>query len=281
MERCGIILKKEIIMRVINLASGSKGNCSFIEAGDTKVLLDAGLSLIEIEKRLALIGEKPENIDAIIISHEHTDHIKGFYGFLKKYRARGYIHEEVYKVVEKNLSKVKDKLSFISIYPFNIHSLRVIPFSLPHDSVFCLGFVFEYKNKRVAFATDLGYMPPLALETMFGASLVYIESNHDRKMLGGCKYPYIVKKRIMSEHGHLSNDQAAAVILELAKRGTKYFVLSHISENSNTLELAYLTSAKVLEKNGFKLEKDVYLRYSRADRPGNNFYFGENDERNQ
>ena len=270
---------KDEIMRVINLASGSKGNCSFISAGSTKLLVDAGLTLVEIERRLDIIKEKPEEIDAILITHEHIDHIKGFVTFLKKYKARGYVHKTVFDAIRKEIpDSIIDKVSIIEEYSFSINEIRVIPFSLPHDSVFCLGYVFEYMSKKVAFVTDLGYLPTTARDLLYGCQLVYIESNHDKKMLMACKYPYIVKKRIGGDNGHLSNEQASQIILDLARRGTKYFVLSHISENSNTIEMAYLTTARVLEDSGFVLEKDVYLRYSRQDRPGNNFYFGEENE---
>lgn len=266
-------------MRVINLGSGSKGNCSFISAGKTKILLDAGFTVAEIERRLEIIKENPEEIDAILITHEHSDHIKGFVTFLKKYKARGYIHKKVFEEIKNNIPEnIIDKISIIEEYSFSINEIRVVPFSLPHDSVFCLGYMFEYLSKKVAFVTDLGYLPTIARDLISGCSLIYIESNHDKKMLMACSYPYIVKKRISGDNGHLSNEQASQIILDLAKKGTKYFVLSHISENSNTLETAFLTTARVLEDFGYVLEKDVFLRYSRQDRPGNNFYFGEENE---
>ncbi len=260
-------------MRVINLASGSKGNCTFIEAGNTRILLDAGLSVAEINRRLELIGEKPENIDAVLLTHEHTDHIKGFNAFLKKYNARGYVHE----LVAENLKDTLDmnKISTITNYSFGINDVRIMPFDLPHDSISCLGYMIEYKSNKVSFATDLGYMPERAMKIIKGSALVYIESNHDKKLMRDCKYPYIVKQRIMGDRGHLSNEQASNIIIELAKSGTKHFVLSHISENSNTLEQAFLTNARALEEAGFSLEKDVFLRYSRQDKPGNNYRFGE------
>lgn len=262
-------------MRVVNLASGSKGNCSFIEAGVTKILIDVGLSLKEIEKRLRLIGEEPENIDIILITHEHIDHIKGFSSFLKKYKARGYIHELVYNELKDSLGADLDKLSLINNYSFNVNDVKILPFDLPHDSINCVGYTIEYQNSKVSFVTDLGYLPNDAMKEIKGSQLVYIESNHDVKLMRDCKYPYIVKQRIMGDKGHLSNNQASQIILELARNGTRHFVLSHISENSNTIESAYVTSAKVLEDAGFILEKDVFLRYSRQDRPGNNYKFGE------
>jgi len=265
-------------MRVINLASGSKGNCTFIEAGGVKILIDAGLSVVELVRRLDLIGEKPDNIDAILLTHEHSDHIKGMTGFLKKYRARCYVHEKVAERLQESWKISEDKISKISHYSFSLNELRIIPFDLPHDSISCLGYMLEYKSKRVTFATDLGVMPLSVLELIKGSSLVYIESNHDKKMLDACHYPYIIKQRIKSDKGHLSNEQASAILIELAKSGTKYFVLSHLSENSNTIEQAYLTNARALENAGFVLEKDVFIRYSRQDRPGNNFIFGDNNE---
>lgn len=262
-------------MRVINLASGSKGNCTFIEAGQTKILVDVGLSISETVKRLEMIGEQPENIDAILITHEHTDHIKGFASFLKKFNVRGYVHELVVEKFKDSLKLNLDKVSLINKYSFSINDVKVQPFDLPHDSISCLGYSVEYKLNKVSFVTDLGYMPTIAMEIVKGSQLIYIESNHDVKLLRNCQYPYIVKQRIMGDNGHLSNEQASKIVVELAKSGTKHFVLSHISENSNTIEHAYLTNAKALESAGFLLEKDVFLRYSRQDKPGNNYKFGE------
>ena len=262
-------------MRVVNLASGSKGNCTFVEAGETKILIDAGLTVVEIVRRLEIIGERPENIDAILLTHEHSDHIKGFVNFLKKYNKRGYVHKDVYDKLGETLKLDLDKLSLITNYSFNINDVLVMPFDLPHDSVNCLGYSIEYKNNKVSFVTDLGFMPEIALKIVKGSALVYIESNHDKKMLRDCHYPYIIKQRIMGDNGHLSNEQAAKIITILAEYGTKHFVLSHISENSNTLDKAYVTNAKALSDAGFILEKDVFLRYSRQDRPGNNYKFGE------
>ena len=262
-------------MRTITLASGSKGNCTYIEAGKTKILLDAGLTVVEIVRRLELIGEKPENIDAILLTHEHSDHIKGFAGFIKKYNARGYVHEEVVEKTKDNLKFNLDKISQISKYSFGINDVRILPFDLPHDSINCVGYMIEYKSNKVSFVTDLGYMPASVMEIIKGSALIYIESNHDKKLMRDCQYPFIVKQRIMGDNGHLSNEQAATAIVELARSGTKHFVLSHISENSNTIEKAYLASARALEEAGFCLEKDVFLRYSRQDKPGNNYRFGE------
>ena len=267
--------KKDEKMRVVNLASGSKGNCTFIEAGNTKILLDAGLSVSEIVKRLEIVGEKPENIDAILLTHEHSDHIKGFAGFIKKFKARGYIHEKVFEKLGENLKLNIDKVSLINQYSFGLNEVRIFPFDLPHDSINCLGYTLEYKGNKVSFVTDLGYMPETVKEGIRGSALIYIESNHDKKLMRDCHYPYIVKQRIMGDKGHLSNEQAASIIVELAKYGTKHFVLSHISENSNTIESAYLETARALEDAGFQLEKDVFIRYSRQDRPGNNYKFGD------
>ena len=262
-------------MRIINLASGSKGNSSLIEAGNVKILLDAGLTLANLAERLQSVGTKPEEIDAVIITHEHSDHIKGFVNFLKKYPARGYVPKQIVQSFLGDMpSEVKDKVIEAEEFDFRVGDIVVRPFSLPHDSIVCFGYSFEYQDKKVSFATDLGFMPESAMQKILGSNLVYIESNHDKNLLFACpKYPYIVKRRIASENGHLSNEQCGEVVSRLAKAGTKYFVLSHLSENTNTIEKAYVASAKALENAGFILERDVFLRYSRQDRPGNNFYF--------
>lgn len=266
-------------MRIVNLGSGSKGNSTFLQTKDAKILLDVGFTLSELTKRLKEIGEAPENIDAVIITHEHSDHIKGLKTFLKRYKPLCYIHEAIVNdCLGECEQEVLDRVVKITSYSFGVGDVRIMPYTLPHDSKICLGFTFSVGNRKIAIATDLGYMPEALQDAMMGSDLVYLESNHDKKMLMGCAYPYIVKQRIMGDNGHLSNKQAADVIVKLANGGTRYFVLSHLSENSNTPELAYLESAKALENAGFMLEKDVYLRYSRQDKSGNNFYFNESEE---
>lgn len=262
-------------MRVINLASGSKGNSTLIDSGKMKVLLDVGLSLLNLEKRLELVQEKAENIDAIVITHEHSDHIHCLVQFLKKYKAIAYVPAQIVNGFLKDVPEnVRGKIVEMKGYDFSIGDISVCPFALPHDSIVCYGYSFICEGKKVSFATDLGFMPENVLEKIARSNLVYIESNHDKKMLLGCaKYPYITKQRILGEYGHLSNEQCSKAIVCLANMGTKYFVLSHLSENTNTIEQAFVTNAKALENAGFVLEKDVFLRYSRQDRPGNNFYF--------
>lgn len=266
-------------MLVINLASGSKGNETYFEAGQTKILIDVGLSLRETEARFAMIEKKLTDIDAILITHEHTDHIYGLAQVMKRCNARVYVPRRCLNFMRLE-PELLERVSPIDCYNFHVNDVNIVPFALPHDSVDCYGYILEYKGKKVSIATDLGYMSENILNLLYGTNLMFIESNHDKKMLMGCKYPYTLKQRILSEHGHLSNDQAAEVILKMAERGTKHFVLSHISQNSNTAELAFLCSARVLEEAGYVLEQDVYLRYSRQDRPGNKFLFGEDDERN-
>lgn len=266
-------------MRVVNLASGSKGNCTFIEAGSTKILVDVGLSLKEIEHRLSLIGENISQIDSVLITHEHSDHIKGLAAVIKNTNARIYIHKRVVsEVLSFDQQTLDTRISQIQELPFHINDCLVVPFALRHDSLCCLGFRIEHGGRSVVIATDLGCMSTTILDIMSGADLVFIESNHDKSMLLGCHYPYYLKQRILSDDGHFSNAQAAATIVQLAKRGTKHFVLSHISQNSNTVELALLESANALENAGFVLEKDVFLRYARQDRPGNNFILGDKNE---
>ena len=262
-------------MRVVNLASGSKGNSTLIDSGKIKVLLDVGLSLVALEERLELVNEKAENIDAIVITHEHSDHIHCLENFLKKYNAIAYVPSEIVNGFLKDIPEsVREKIVEMKGYDFTIGDISVRPYALPHDSIVCYGYSFVCGDKKVSFATDLGFVPENVLEKIAQSNLVYIESNHDKKVLLGCaKYPYITKQRILGEHGHLSNEQCSKAIVSLAKLGTKYFVLSHLSENTNTVEIAYITNAKALENAGFVLEKDVFLRYSRQDKPGNNFYF--------
>ena len=262
-------------MKIVSLASGSKGNAYFLEAGNTKVLIDCGLSLKKLEERLQNIGESASNIDYVLISHEHSDHIQGLEAFYKKYKKPIYSNYMSAEYIVKLKPSLDGHIFTFSSETFKVGDVEVLPIQVSHDSVYCTAFKLSYGDNNVAIVTDIGVFENSLYDLLCGCKVIYIESNHDEVMLKNCAYPYIIKKRIASDLGHLSNLDCARAIINLYKSGTKFFVLSHISENSNTYEKAYITIANFLLENGVDADKDLTIRFAHQDKVGNNFILGD------
>lgn len=271
-------------MRIVNLASGSKGNSTFIGYGDDKVLIDVGISERRIKQELNEIGEKLEDIRAILITHEHSDHIKSLEGLAKKYNFEIFVHEDLLGSSFINRINFKEgKLKTFSDKKFAVGEIEFTPFGLSHDAIFTVGFVANVSKSKakVGFITDTGYAGSSAVKALTGVKMVFIESNYDEKMIDSGNYPYLVKQRIKSEFGHLSNTQSLELADKLYKLGTKCFILSHISENNNTNEIAYSNYANFFESQGLCLDKDVIIRLSFANRRSNNFILNEEFSENE
>lgn len=239
-------------MRIVNLSSGSDGNLTYIETQSTKILVDAGLSCREIENRLALLNVKGDEINAILVTHEHCDHIKGLNNFASKFTTRIYAHNDEWEILSSKLNKIKDSQKhFFNSFPFDINDLHISAFKLPHDSVCCVGFTIENNNKKVSLLTDLGDIDTGILQNVLGSQLVYLEANHDIELLkNNINYPATLKQRILSKVGHLSNIASAEAISLLAQNGTRQIVLSHLSKENNDPILAYMTIKDYLLSKG-------------------------------
>lgn len=248
-------------MRVCNLGSGSDGNLTYIETAGAKILLDAGLSAAEIKKRLALLNVLPEEINAVLITHEHSDHIKGLDVFARKYGTKIYVHTKGYKALSEKLKRANElKFVLFDDLDFYINDLKVTNFSLPHDSAYCSGYSFLENQKKVSILTDLGYTNSEVLSKISGSTLVYLEANHDVEMLkNNPKYPLMLKQRILGKNGHLSNISAAEVIKNLVYGGTKQIMLSHLSTENNTPSIAYNTICEYLKKYGIEEGKNIRI----------------------
>jgi len=245
-------------VRVCNLASGSKGNCAYIESDTTKLIVDMGVTAKYVVDNLTELNVKPESIDAILITHEHSDHIKGIATFAKKYSTR-ILCAEVLK--ECLISQLIGCEHLIDTYSgdFYVGDLRVVPFPVSHDSVACFGYRIIDGDASVSFVTDLGHCPENVFKFIKSSAVVYLEANYDPEMLFACHYPPFLKKRIMGNSGHLSNKDCALVAEKLAYSGTRQIVLSHISENSNTQFLAYTTVKNYLESKGIIVGQNIRL----------------------
>ena len=262
-------------MRVLSLASGSKGNCYYVEAADAHVLVDCGLSLKMTEERLRSAGVDPSVIDCVVISHEHSDHVKGLPAFFKKHKPKIFCNYISAEKIEGLYPELKGNISTFDNEKLFWNGLEIEPIEVSHDSTFCTSFKLSVGQAAISIVTDLGFVDSGILNVISGSKVIFLESNHDEHMLKTCAYPSIVKSRIAGRTGHLSNSQAGNAMVELFRNGTTHFVLSHISENSNTYEKAYITIANILSSNGIDPEKDVVIRFAHQHRIGNNFLLGE------
>lgn len=246
-------------MRIINLASGSDGNLTYIESEHQKILLDDGLSCNETTKRLDIIGVKPYQIDAILISHEHSDHIKGVDLLSSKYNIPVYAHSEVWISLDDKLKKVASKNRRMFDGKFTLLDIDIDPIEVPHD-VKCYGFSFSQKDKKISVVTDLGHLNEKILKSISESQIVYLEANYDRDMLyNGTKYPLSLKRRIDGPSGHLSNLDSSKAVDFLARTGTRQIILSHLSKENNSPTLAYTYISNEIAKNGIKEGEDIRI----------------------
>jgi len=241
-----------VSLKISVLGSGSSGNCTFVSTSKTRILLDAGLSRVQTGKRLSIIGESLENIDGLILSHEHVDHVHGLGSLLAKQSIPLYIAEGTSEVIQP---KPWNKIETIKAgHPFWLGDLKVSPFSIPHDAVDPLAFTFEAEGMKIAHITDLGYMTELVRQRLRGCDIIVLESNHDLEMLRVGSYPWFVKQRIMSRVGHLSNEMTGKFFSDEFDGQARYIVLAHLSENNNHPDIARLAVTQALEKKGFNLQ---------------------------
>ena len=239
------------------LGSGSAGNCAYLETGEARILVDAGFSTRQIRTRLASIGRTPENLSAILLTHEHTDHISGLLGLADKchipvFCNRGTQDGTVWAFKDKwskktnlaleNGDTLKSKVDwrlFETGAAFEIGDVGIETFSIPHDSQDPVGFVLRTSAGCVGFATDLGHVTKLVLERLRAANVLVLESNHDVKMLQECpRRSWALKQRILGRHGHLSNVAAAETVAQLMSAQLRQLYLAHLSRECNTAELA-------------------------------------------
>ena len=220
-------------MRVCNLASGSKGNCTYVESDGARLLVDIGVTAKYVVDNLTELNVDPSTIDAILITHEHSDHIKGVQIFAKKYSIKIFCAEVLKECLTNQLVGCEHLICGYST-EFYVGDLRVIPFPVSHDSVACFGYRIIDGDASVSLVTDLGFCPEAVFKMIKSSARVYLEANYDPEMLFACSYPPFLKKRIMGNSGHLSNKDCALIAEKLAYSGTRQIVLSHISENSNT-----------------------------------------------
>jgi len=222
-------------MRICNLASGSKGNSTYIETKKYKILIDIGMSSAQIEKKLNEIGIDPKDINLVLITHAHVDHIKGLNVFSKKYMPKIYVSEKILN--EANL--VGMQYNIVTNLE-SIEDIKIKDINLSHDVKEIKGFVIEEDNSSMVYITDTGYISEGNFEYISNKNLYIFESNHDiQKLMNNPNYPHHTKIRILGDKGHLSNKDSAYYLTKIIGKNTKYIMLAHLSEQNNTEDLAF------------------------------------------
>ncbi|WP_371364041.1 Putative metallo-hydrolase YycJ [Sporomusa rhizae] len=245
-------------MQIHVLASGSTGNATFIEMENTKLLVDAGISTRRIKQSLDAIGTKVEDIDGVLITHEHRDHVNGLTTLLKKYKIPAYARPDTWQSMycrgvlpEECCKALPDSLS--------IGRIKIEPFSISHDAADPVGFRLYAGSSKVSVATDLGFVTPTVKEALSLSDVMVLESNHDVEMLKNGSYPWHLKKRIMSNRGHLANTDAGWTLARVDRKAHTHVFLAHLSQENNRPELAEDTVAEILTNQGCRLGQEVTL----------------------
>ena len=233
------------------LGSGSAGNCAYLETDTTRLLIDAGLSGRQIRQRLAAIGRSPETLTGILITHEHSDHITGLTGLASKLNAPIYCNRLTKEAAEAQLRIPLNCRVFGDGATFEVGDVGVCAFSIPHDAVDPVGYLLHTSAGNIGFLTDLGHVTKLVIERVRAANVLLLESNHDVKMLQDNPHrPWSLKQRILSRHGHLSNDSAADAAEAIMSAELSDLFLGHLSRDCNRPELARGAVGSRLEKIG-------------------------------
>lgn len=233
-------------MEISVLASGSKGNVSYITSSSTKLLIDLGLTLSNIEKKLEEIGINPSEINGILLTHTHTDHTSSLKNFIKKYNTKLYLSEKMYNELSKTINlfnyEIIDK-------EFIINDINIQVIKLSHDTDDSNGYILESNNKSIVYITDTGYINKKYFKLLTDKDIYVMESNHDIEMLMNGNRPYFLKQRILGDKGHLDNTKSSNYLAQLIGPNTKKVILIHLSEDNNTPELALNTLKETLLKN--------------------------------
>nr|WP_289038511.1 MBL fold metallo-hydrolase [uncultured Allobacillus sp.] len=251
------------------LASGSTGNAFYIGTDQTKLLVDAGLSGKKLTSSLEEIGVDPTELDGILVTHEHSDHIKGLGIAARKYDLPIYANEKTWKAMENSIGKITLDQKF----DFPIHTVRQIgdldveSYGVSHDAADPMFFVFRHQDNKVAMITDTGYVSERMKKTIENSDAFLFEANHDVGMLQMGRYPWNVKRRILSDLGHVSNEDAAIAMCDVIGNRTKRIYLGHLSQDNNMVDLARMSVEEVLKSHGHQIGDDLLLKDTSPTKP--------------
>ncbi len=254
------------------LFSGSSGNALYVATDRTRLLVDAGLPGKAVVDALCQIGVHPASLSAILITHEHTDHVRGAGILSRKFDLPIYATPGTWYAMERAIGPIsqRNRREFYPDTDFYVDEIGVTPFLISHDAAEPVGYRLRHSTFSVATATDMGVIRKNVLEQLAGVDLLLLESNHDPEMLRqNVHYTQALKKRILGNKGHLSNDACAEAVLNLVQTGVSHVVLGHLSKENNLPELAYNTTCRALSDAGFVCGQDVTVDMAWRDRVGN------------
>lgn len=237
-------------IRLTILGSGSAGNATCVEGNGSRLLLDAGFSCRELGARLDAVGVRPAELDGMVITHEHVDHVRGAALFAKKYDVPIYCTPSTARAAGLDRVDGAALRSIVPDEPFAVGGLRVNPFPVPHDAVETIGCTIECNGGRVGYATDFGHPADSVRRGLAGCDLLILEANHDIAMLQSGPYPEHVKRRVLGRHGHIDNQAAAGLASDVVSERTGRIVLAHLSTKNNRPDLALAAVGMRLERNG-------------------------------
>lgn len=252
-----------------SLFSSSSGNCFFLKDGDDELLIDVGASCKAIGESLRTLGTSFENIKAIFITHEHSDHIKGLATICKKYEIPIFCAVESARYICENIVSARTRIKLMELgETVNVGDISVTSSKTPHDSLESVCYRIRLSDgNELGYATDVGCLSRGVVETLCGCRYVVIESNHDKGMLMCSSYPKYLKKRILGKCGHLSNDDCSRLLPLLAEHGCRRFLLAHLSQENNTPEIAFSFAKKQLEDAGYEVGASVTIDVAKVNSP--------------
>ncbi|MCI5140451.1 MAG: MBL fold metallo-hydrolase [Candidatus Electrothrix sp. ATG1] len=251
-------------MKFSVLGSGSKGNCTLIESGSTTLLIDAGFSGKEISRRMALINRSPDDLDAILITHEHGDHISGVGVMSRRCSLPVYANAATHQAAEKRVKNLHQRCEFATGTGFAVGDLHIHPFRISHDTADPVGFRVSDGRYAMAYCTDTGKITTLIRQRLRTCQALILEANYDPEMLLNGPYPMHVKQRVRSNQGHLANNDAARFLVELCGSTVQHVVLAHLSETNNHPDLV---TAQIRQELGHH-NPAFSLELARQDQPG-------------
>lgn len=245
-------------LRFTVLSSGSTGNAMVVANDEVKVLIDAGLSAKKIDELLQERGMGARDLDAILVTHEHADHIKGLGAVARKYDLPIYANEKTWEALNKQIGVIAEEKKHVldTGSLFELGSMQIQSYGISHDAAEPVGYCFYDGDEKLGLATDLGYMSSKVKEQIIDSDVLILESNHDVELLRMGKYPWNIKRRILSDIGHLSNEAAGEGLCEILNGRTKRVYLAHLSRDHNMMELARLTVGNILEDHQIQLKEE-------------------------
>jgi len=253
--------KKMSNLQICSLRSGSRGNAVLVFTEKTKILVDCGISGKNVESCLSDIDVSPRDLDAILVTHEHSDHTHSVGVMSRRYDLPIYANTATFIAMLDKIGNVAEsnQKTFKNGAEFEIGDIAVQPFEIPHDAADPVGYAFFNGAKKAAVATDMGHISDTAVAALANSDMVLLEANHDLNMLDVCRYPAFLKRRIKSDLGHLSNEAAAKLAVQLTLSGTRQILLGHLSDENNHPDLAYETVNGILKSNDISVGSDIIL----------------------